>query len=236
LAVPEQSRLVSVMLCMPESSSAVGLRALIDAEPDIVLAGRVADSGRLVELAAAARPRVALLDLPVIGTAAIEVTRQLVTGSNGATQVLLLVGDGRHELMFEAIRAGGRAVVHREGPVIEIIDAIRALGSGNGYVATRLSRHLLDHMAASNPPAPGLAHAEQLTDRELDVLELMAAGMSNAEIGAILSVTERTVKYHVSNILDALGVRDRLQAVSLVYGTGTVGRSTVLEYRPKTGP
>lgn len=224
------------MLCMPESSSAVGLRALIEAEPDIVLAGRVADSGRLVELAAAAGPRVALLDLPVIGTAAIDVTRQLVTGSNGATQVLLLVGDGRHELMFEAIRAGARAVVHREGPVIEIIDAIRALGSGTGYVATRLSRCLLDHLAASSPPGPGLAHAEQLTDRELDVLELMAAGMSNAEIGSILSVTERTVKYHVSNILDALGVRDRLQAVSLVYGTGTVGRSTVLEYRPKTGP
>lgn len=235
LATPESTRLVSVVLCMPESSSAVGLRALIDAEPDIVLAGRVADCGRLVELVARTRPRIALLDLGVIGSSAIDVIRQLVEDENGPTDVLSLVDDTRHDLMFDTIRAGARAVARREGPVADIIAAIRALGAGTGYVAAGLSRHLLDHLARSNPPLRHGAHAGELTDRELEVLELMASGMSNSEIAAFLSVTERTVKYHVSNILDTLGVRDRLQAVSLVYRTGPIGRSSVLEYRFKTG-
>ena len=227
----------SVVLCMLESSSSVGLRTLIEAEPDIVLAGRVADCCRLVELAARTGPYVAVLDLAVIGPAAVDVTRRLVEpGDNGATQVLLLVNDVQHDVMFAAIRAGARAVAQREGPATEIIDAIRALGSGRGFIAAGLSLHLLDHLAASNPPLRTGAHADTLTDRELDVLELIASGMSNSEIAAILSVTERTVKYHVSNILDTLGVRDRLQAASLVYGTGPAGRSTVLRYRPKTGP
>lgn len=228
---------VSVVLCVPESSLGVGLRTLIEAEPDIVLVGQDADAGRLVRLCGEVWPRVVVLNLASVGSAAIDVTLRLgQLGGRRNTQVLLLVDDSRHDVMFAAIRAGARGAALRDGPAGEIVAAIRALGRGHGYVAAGLSRHVLDHLAACPPPTEESSRAEELTCRERAVLELIAAGMSNSEIAGILSVTERTVKYHVSNILRTLGVRDRLQAVSLVYGTGPGGRSAVLGYRPKTGP
>jgi DNA-binding NarL/FixJ family response regulator len=183
----------------------------------------VAEAGDGEEAIAAAnehRPDVVLMDIRMPKVDGIEATRRLPR-----QRVLILTTFGLDEYIVEALRAGASGFLLKDARPQELVGAVKAVAAGDAVLSAQVTRRLLDQVA-HRLPAPverdGGALAS-LTDRELEVLKLLAGGRSNAEIAAVLVVSEATVKSHVSNLLGKLGLRDRVQAVILAYETGLVG-------------
>jgi DNA-binding NarL/FixJ family response regulator len=163
----------------------------------------------------------------------VEATRQLASRgsdarSDGGLRVLILTTFDLDEYVVEALRAGASGFLLKDVPPEDLVEAIRVVAAGDALIAPSVTRRLLDRFAALSPPASPHQPAgmDQLTERELEVLRQMARGLSNAEIGAELYVSETTVKTHVGRILMKLGLRDRVQAVVLAYESGLVHPGT----------
>ena len=186
---------------------------------------RSSDGAKAVELARQLRPDVVLMDIRMPGMDGIAATRLLAgPGVEDPLKVLILTTFELDEYVVEALRAGASGFLLKDAPPEDLVEAIVIVASGEALLAPSITRRLLDRVASRLPPAqdnavPALA---ELTDRELEVLKLIARGMSNAEIAAKLVVSETTVKTHVSRVLAKLDLRDRVQAVILAYETGLV--------------
>ena len=198
--------------------------SLIDAEEDLEVVGQAADGRQAVELAADLGPDVVVMDVRMPVTDGIQATRQILSERTAfVPRVLILTTFDLDEYVFEALRAGASGFALKSRPLEELLSAIRTVAAGEALLAPSVTRRLIAHFAeADRTPRktpPGLA---DLTDREREVLTLVARGQSNAELVETLHVSLPTVKTHVSRILTKLGARDRTQLVVLAYESGLV--------------
>lgn len=190
-----------------------GIRMILESEPDIAVVGEAADGADAVRLVADQQPDVLLLDVQMPGQDGLAAAREIVT-SGSATRVLMLTTFDLDAYVYEALRAGASGFLLKDMPGEDILTAIRQAARGaDALLAPAVTRRLIERFAAVPPPQHQPSSAlRELTSRELEVLRLLARGMSNAEIAAQLVIGATTVKTHVARILTKLGLRDRVQA------------------------
>jgi DNA-binding NarL/FixJ family response regulator len=199
-----------------------GFRVILDSEPDIEVIGEAEDGEQATTLAASLAPDVVLMDIRMPGTDGIEATRRLLE-TEKPPHVLILTTFDHDEFLYDAIHAGASGFLLKNVSPSHLAHAVRTVASGDALLDPTLTRKLLDEF--SKRPAPGARapdRLDELTDRELDVLRLLARGLSNTEIAHALFLSAATIKTHVSNILAKLHLHDRVQAVVLAYETGLI--------------
>ena len=198
--------------------------SLIDAEDDLEVVGAAADGREAVEIATRLGPDVVVMDVRMPVMDGIEATRQVTAGQGaGVPRVLILTTFDLDEYVFEALRAGASGFALKSRPLEELLTAIRTVAAGEALLAPSVTRRLIAHFAHRAPAPPkAAAGLAELTEREREVLALVARGLSNAELAETLRVSLPTAKTHVSRILTKLGARDRTQLVILAYQSGIV--------------
>lgn len=215
---------VRVLLADDQELIRAGLEMMIDATDDLQVVGQASDGAEAVHLARSVRPHVVLMDIRMPSVDGIEATRQIVRAAgHGHPRVLVLSTFDLDEHVFEAFKAGASGFLVKDAPVHLLLDGIRAVAEGEALASPSVTRRLIERFAE----APGHALRrppvlDKLTAREHEVLELVARGLSNAELARRLYVSEKTVKTHVSRILMKLGLRDRVQTVIFAYEAGIV--------------
>jgi DNA-binding NarL/FixJ family response regulator len=203
---------------------------ILEAEPGLAVVGEASDGMQAVELTHSLQPDVVLMDIRMPRMDGVEATRRIAgPGRDGSARVLVLTTFDLDEYVVEALRAGASGFLLKDVPADDLIAAIKLVAAGDAVVAPSVTRRLLDRFASRLPSAdaPTPKALESLTDRELDVLRLVARGRSNAEIAADLFVSETTVKTHVGHVLTKLAVRDRVQAAVYAYESGLVRPGTL---------
>ena len=216
--------MIRVLLADDQPLVRTGFRMILDAEPDIEVAGEAGDGAEAVRQCRALAPDVVVMDIRMPVLDGIAATGQLV--AQGTAPVLVLTTFGLDEYVVAALRAGASGFLLKDVDAAKLAEAIRVIAAGNAIVDPAVTRRLLDHfarapLAACQGPQPGAAdRLDGLTGREREVLTLVARGLSNAEIAAELVVTETTVKTHVHHLLTKLGARDRVQLVIFCYDAG----------------
>jgi len=211
---------ISVLVADDEELVRTGLRLILDSEPDIEVVGEAANGRQAVVAARDLAPDVVLLDIRMPEVDGLEAARQILDRPSG-THVVVLTTFDLDEYVYDALRAGATGFLLKDAPAHQLVAAVRAAASGDALLAPSVTRRLITEFAARGPRAdPSVV--QSLTDREREVLLLLARGLSNAEIGAELYIGEGTVKTHVARLLAKLGVRDRVQAVVLAYRSGLV--------------
>ncbi len=204
----------------------MGFRMVLDAQPDLVVAGEAGDGREAVELVTELEPDVVLMDVRMPGTDGLEATREIVS-SGSRSRIIILTTFDLDEYAHAALRAGASGFLLKDAPPADLLSAIRAVASGDAVVAPSTTRRLLATLADRLPVPAGDAPPAQpvldvLTPREREVLLAVARGLSNAEIADELVLSEATVKTHVGHILAKLELRDRVQIVVLAYDRGLV--------------
>ncbi len=199
-----------------------GFSVLLNAQPDIEVIGEAVNGREAVTLAAESRPDVILMDVRMPVLDGLQATRQ-ITGMPDPPKVLVLTTFDLDDYVYEALRSGASGFLLKDASARELADAVRLVAAGDALLAPGVTRRLIAEFARMGAPrTPGRAQLDGLTERESEVLALVARGLSNAEIAHRLVVAEQTIKTHVSRILMKLGLRDRTQAVVLAYETGLV--------------
>ncbi|MFD7895136.1 response regulator [Streptomyces sp. NPDC059568] len=201
-----------------------GLTVLLNAEPGIEVVGQAVDGLDAVAKVADLTPDVVLMDIRMPGIGGIEATRR-ITGPAGATvKVLVLTTFDLDEYVYEALRAGASGFLLKDASAAELAQAVRVVAAGDALLAPNITKRLIAEFSrmSAAPRAPLKDRVGDLTERETEVLSLIAQGLSNAEIAASLVVAEQTVKTHVGRILVKLGLRDRTQVAVFAYESGLV--------------
>jgi DNA-binding NarL/FixJ family response regulator len=210
---------VRVLLADDQALVRGGFRMILDARPDIEVVGEVADGAAAVARTAELAPDVVLMDIRMPVMDGLEATRRIVS-AGGTTRIVVLTTYDADDSVFAALRAGASGFLLKDARPADLVEAVRVVAGGDALLAPSVTRRLLDRMVAQPVGAP--AELRELTDREQEVLRLVAGALSNAEIAQRLSLSETTVKSHVSAVLRKLGLRDRVQAAVLAYEVGLV--------------
>jgi len=201
-----------------------GFAALLDTQPDFTVVGTAQDGAEAVRVGRGTSPDVVLMDIRMPGTDGIEATRQLTGADGDRPRILILTTFDLDEYVYDALRAGASGFLLKDITAEQLFDAVRVIAAGEALLAPTVTRRLISEFARqrSRTDSSRAARLATLTPRETQVLRLIAEGLSNPEIAARFTVTEETVKTHVSRILAKLGLRDRTQAVVTAYETGLV--------------
>jgi DNA-binding NarL/FixJ family response regulator len=214
---------IRVLIADDQALVRSGFRMILEARDDLEVVGEAENGARAIELAQELEPDVVLMDVRIPVLDGVEATRRLLEAGSKA-QVIILTTFDLDEYVFEALRAGASGFLLKDVEPAQLVEAIRVVASGEALLAPSVTRRLLDRFAASleaseRTPPPEL---DSLTPRELEILRLLAGGLSNGEIARKLVLSETTVKTHVSSVLRKLHLRDRVQAVVLAYEAGLV--------------
>jgi DNA-binding NarL/FixJ family response regulator len=213
--------MIRVLVADDQSLVRAGFRMILKAEPDIEVVGEAGDGREAIARAGSLAPDVVLMDIRMPGVDGIEATRG-ITAREHAPRVLVLTTFDRDEYVYEALRAGASAFLLKDAPEHQLVAAIRVVADGGSLFSPSVTRRVIEEFARRSGGAAAPPALEELTARELEVLLLVARGLSNAEIAAQLVVTEHTTKTHVASILQKLHLRNRVQAVVLAYESGLV--------------
>jgi DNA-binding NarL/FixJ family response regulator len=215
---------IKVLVADDQTLVRAGFRVLVESAPDLEVVGEAGDGAEAVELARQRLPDVVLMDIRMPRMDGLEATRRIVALDRAeAVRVLVLTTFDLDEYVYQALRAGASGFLLKDTPPADLLAAIRVVAAGDALLAPSVTRRLIAEFARRpQPSAVTPAALAALTDREREVLALVARGLSNAEIAEALVVSGATAKTHVSRVLAKLGARDRAQLVMLAYETGLV--------------
>lgn len=217
---------ISVLLADDEQLVRSGLRLILEAEPDIRVVAEAGDGRQAVELTRRLDPDVVLMDVQMPVMNGIEATREIAAlGRDETSRVLILTTFDLDEYVYEGFKAGASGFLLKRTPAEDLVSGIHVVASGDGMVSPSVTMRLIEHFREKGAPHRALRDAsalDELTERELEVLGLVARGLTNHEIAARLFLSEGTVKTHVKRIFSKLGLHDRTQAVILAYEVGLV--------------
>ena len=210
--------MIRVLLADDQALVRAGFRLILDSEPDLDVVAEAGDGAEALERAHETRPDVVLMDVRMPDLDGIEATRRLLADGEGP-RVLMLTTFDLDEYVVDAFRAGASGFLLKTAPPDQLVAAVRTVHAGDALLAPASTRALIEQFARPPEQVPAL---EELTARELDVLRLLARGLTNAEIATELVVEPSTVKSHVASLLAKLDLRDRVQAVVFAYESGLV--------------
>jgi DNA-binding NarL/FixJ family response regulator len=222
--------MISVLLADDQVLVRAGFRALLNAEPDIEVVAEAGDGLEAVRLAAQTKPDVVLMDIRMPGVDGLEATRRIVADpSLTGTKVVILTTFELDEYVFEALRTGASGFLVKDTEPVELLRGVRAVAGGDALLSPSVTRRVIGEFATPGgrgrpalPPEEAEQQLEQLTDREREVMVLVAEGLSNDEIAARLVISPATAKTHVSRAMVKLGARDRAQLVVYAYEAGLI--------------
>jgi DNA-binding NarL/FixJ family response regulator len=217
---------IRVVIADDQALVRTGFRMILAEADDIEVVGEAADGGEAVQVTAAARPDVVLMDVRMPGTDGIAATRRIraAAADADAPRVLILTTFDLDDYVFSGLRAGASGFILKDTLAADLLSAVRAVASGEAVVAPTATRRLIERFVGDMPAGdrPDKIVFDVLTEREREVLMLVARGLSNGDIASRLYLSEGTVKTHVSRVLAKLGLRDRIQAVILAYEAGLI--------------
>ena len=220
---------IKILIADDQALVRTGFRKILESEPNLEVVGEAGDGGEAVEAALLLRPDVVLMDIRMPRLDGLEATRRLA----GKTRVLVLTTFDLNEYVYEALRAGASGFLLKDAPADQLVTAIRVVAAGEALLAPSITRRLIEEFARRPPSNARPAELDALSPRELEVLRLVARGLSNAEIASELYVSDATVKTHVSRILQKLNLRDRVQAVVLAYESGLLQPGDLTASEPR---
>ncbi|MFI5843271.1 response regulator [Catenuloplanes sp. NPDC051500] len=214
--------MIRVLICDDQPLIRTGFATIIGAQPDLEVVAECGDGRAAVDLASSLRPDVVVMDVRMPGLDGIEATRLLAgAGVHYPVKVLVVTTFNLDEYVYQALRAGASGFLLKDAPPAQLLHGIRTVAAGAALLAPEVTRQLVGRYAARIRPADA-SPSVPLTARELEVLRLLATGLSNSEIATALVISHETVKTYVSRILTKLGLRDRVQAVVYAYRNGLV--------------
>ena len=213
--------MIRVLLADDQALVRTGFRMIVENAADMTVVGEAGDGAEAAAMAAELRPDVVLMDVRMPDVDGVEATRRICAGGTGSARIVILTTFDLDEYVYAALHAGASGFLLKDTLAADLLSAVRVVVRGDAVVAPSVTRRLINRYVGTLPapltPAPGL---EALTEREREVLALIARGLSNTEIAARIHVTEGTVKTHVSRVLAKLRLRDRVQAVVYAYESG----------------
>jgi len=213
---------IKVIIADDQAMVRAGLKMILEAEPDIKVVAEADDGNRAIALARTHRPDVILMDIQMPNLNGLEATARITSELKEATRVLILTTFEREDYIYEALRSGASGFILKNAPPEDLVTAIRVVAEGNALFAPSVTRRIINEFAHHPSPAMCAEKLKQLTDREKEVLLLVAKGKTNTEIAGQLFLSDATVKSHLSNIFAKLDLRDRVQAVIFCYECGLV--------------
>jgi DNA-binding NarL/FixJ family response regulator len=213
--------MIRVLIADDQALVRTGFRVILDAEPDLEVVGEAGDGRETVELVPEKRPDLVLMDIRMPNLDGIEATRRL-TALPHSPRVLMLTTFDLDEYVYEALRAGASGFLLKDAGADELLHAVRVVAAGEALLSPSITRRLIADYARRPPASEQPGALVELTPRELEVLRLLARGLSNGEIARELVLGEATVKTHVARVFQKLDLHDRAQAVVLAYETGLV--------------
>ena len=213
---------IGVLLADDQAMVRAGFRMILESEPDISVVGEAENGEQAAASARRLRPDVVLMDIQMPGGDGLQATRRITEDRDVCSRVVILTTFERDEYVFEALHCGASGFLLKNAPPEELLQAVRVVAAGDALLAPSVTRRIIEQFAR-RPVKPEVdAQVESLTQREREVLVMLARGRSNAELATELFVSEGTIKTHVSSLLSKLGLRDRVQAVVLAYESGLV--------------
>ena len=224
-----ERRVITVLVADDEPLMRSALRMCLCAEPDIEVVGEAIDGREAVDMAGRLRPDVVIMDIRMPNLDGVAATRWLTAGASGPSRVLIITAFDLDEYIVEGLRAGASGFLLKDATPDELVHAVRVVAAGEALLSPKVTRRLLDLAASRLPPVSRAASVlAELTPREVTVLNLVAAGRSNAEIGRSLHLAESSVKSHVGHLLGKLGLADRVHLVIFAYDNGLAQKEPVL--------
>jgi DNA-binding NarL/FixJ family response regulator len=213
---------VTVVLADDQALVRRGFRLILEAEPDLEVVDEAEDGQQAVDAVRRHRPAVVLMDIQMPGLDGLEATRRILGEAGNTTRVLILTTFERDDYVFQALQIGASGFLLKTAPPEDLVTAVRVVARGEALLSPSVTRRVIQEVVASRRHVPRSPDLDRLTQRELEVLRLLAEGLSNAEIAARLYLSEATVKTHTSNVLAKLGLRDRVQAVIFAHRQGLI--------------
>ena len=213
---------VRVVLVDDQALIRTGLKMILESEDDIEVVGEASDGEQAISMTRSVRPDVVLMDVQMPTMNGLEATGRIVRDANISSRIVILTTFERDDYVFEALRAGASGFLLKNAPSEELVHAVRVVAAGDALLAPSVTRKVIEGFIRRPASRGNEVELQRLTERETEILQLLATGKSNSELAAHLFVGEGTIKTHVSSVLTKLGLRDRMQAVIFAYESGLI--------------
>ncbi len=213
---------VRVVLVDDQALIRTGFKMILESEDDIEVVGEASDGEQAISMTRSVRPDVVLMDVQMPTMDGLEATGRIVRDANIPSRIVILTTFERDDYVFEALRAGASGFLLKNAPSEELVHAVRVVAAGDALLAPSVTRKVIEGFIRRPAHHSNEVELRRLTERETEILRLLATGKSNSELAAHLFVGEGTIKTHVSSVLTKLGIRDRMQAVIFAYESGLI--------------